>query len=66
MKGSLIVISALFIFASAGCATSVTTGAAKNRARGQQQQVEATQVELERQRAEIERIKRNDEFIPDW
>ncbi len=66
MKGSLIVISALFIFASAGCATSVTTGAAKNRARGQQQQVEATQVELERQRAEIERIKRNDEFSPDW
>ncbi len=66
MKGSLIVISALFIFASAGCATSVTTGAAKNRARGQQQQVEATQVELERQKAEIERIKRNDEFIPDW
>jgi len=66
MKGSLIVISALFIFASAGCATSVTTGAAKNRARGQQQQVEATQVELERQRAEIERSKRNDEFIPDW
>jgi len=51
---------------SAGCATSVTTGAAKNRARGQQQQVEATQVELEQQRAEIERIKRLDEFVPGW
>ena len=66
MKGSLIVIGALFIFVSAGCATAITTGAAKNRARRRQQQVEATQVELERQRAEIERIKRNDEFIPDW
>ena len=66
MRSLLILISAVFIFASAGCASSITTGAAKNRARGQQQQVEATQVELERQRAEIERIKKNDEFIPDW
>ncbi len=66
MRSLLILISAVFIFVSAGCATPITTGAAKNRARGQQQQVEATQVELERQRAEIERIKRNDEFIPDW
>jgi len=66
MKGSWIVIGALFIFVSAGCTTAITTGAAKNRARGQQQQVEATQVELERQRAEIERIKRLDEFVPGW
>ncbi len=66
MKGSLIVISAVFIFVSAGCATSITTGAAKNRSRGQQQQIETTQVELERQRAKIERLKRLDEFTPDW
>ncbi len=66
MRSLLIIIGAVFIFVSAGCTTAITTGAAKNRARGQQQQVEATQVELERQRAEIERIKRNDEFIPDW
>ena len=66
MRSLLILISAVFIFASAGCASSITTGAAKNRARGQQQQVEATQVELERQSARIERLKRLDEFIPDW
>ena len=66
MRSLLIIVGAVFIFVAAGCATSVTTGAAKNRARGQQQQVETTQVELERQRAEIERVKRLDEFIPDW
>ena len=66
MKGSLIVISALFIFVAAGCATPITTGAAKHRAQRQQPQVEATQVELERQRAEIERVKKLDEFVPDW
>ena len=65
MKGLLILMSAVFIFVSAGCATSLTTGAAKHRAQGQQSQVEATQAELERQRAQIERINRNDEFIPD-
>ncbi len=66
MKGLLILISAVFIFVSAGCTTAITTGAAKHRARGQQQQVEATQVELERQRADIERIKKLDEFVPGW
>ncbi len=66
MRSLLLIISAIFIFVSAGCTTAITTGAAKNRAQGQQQQVEATQVELERQRAEIERIKKLDEFVPDW
>ncbi len=66
MRSLLIIVGAVFIFVSAGCATSISTGAAKNRARGQQQQVEATQVELERQSARIERLKRLDEFIPDW
>jgi len=66
MKGLLILISALFIFVSAGCSTPLTTRAEKKRERGQQQQVETTQVELERQRAEIERIKRKDEYTPDW
>ncbi len=66
MRSLLIIVGAVFIFVSAGCATSISTGAAKNRAWGRQQQVEATQVKLERQRAEIERIKRIDEFIPDW
>jgi len=66
MRSLLILISAVFIFVSAGCAIAITTGAAKNRAQRQQPQVEATQVVLERQRAEIERIKRLDEFVPDW
>ena len=66
MRSSLILISAIFIFVSSGCTTAITTGAAKHRAQGQQPQVEATQVELERQRAEIERIKKLDEFVPSW
>ena len=64
MRGLL--ISALFIFVAAGCATSISTQAKRNREPVQNQQVESAQVERDQQRAEIERLKKLDDFTPDW